>query len=148
MFKPKWLRSFIGNEEESTDDPAELLRLVNEVSNLKNENTRLESLVQGLEKGSQKIAIDIEIKDPIPEKMEARKSYVTEVAGFHKEYLHNKLMYMIHSIHLLIEGEENSIHQDRMLKGAIYGFRELDRWGDMMVSESIGNVKENIGTED
>ena len=48
-------------------------------------------------------------------------------------------MFMIHKAHILFEDEGNGERQNDRLKGVVYAFREIDRWGDMMISETMAN---------
>ncbi len=88
--------------------------------------------------------IDINIGDPEPKDAKERVEYVGEVARLHQTVLRPKMLHMIHNSHVLLESESNSALQDNALKGAVYAFRELIRWGDLLVSEHAANsVGEN-----
>lgn len=132
---------FVKGEDykKASNSEAERLVLLNKNAELNEEVVGLKSEVETLEKREIKLPFDIRIGDPTPQKASQRKTYVAEVAGFHKTTLKDKLMFMIHTIHLLQEDEKVSEKQNDLLKGAIYAFRELDRWGDMMISETMAN---------
>jgi len=83
--------------------------------------------------------IDAKIGDPSPVDTEQRKLYVAQVAGLHKEILEPKLKKMISTAHSILENENNSRDADLALKGAIYSFWEIIRWGEKMVNEQLGN---------
>ena len=92
----------------------------------------------------EKKLVDTKIGDVAPTKIEERKAYVAQVAGFHTDILEKKLNQMIVACHILLEEPENSSETDLALKGTIYSFRELIRWGKSMVNEQISyNNKDN-----
>lgn len=86
--------------------------------------------------------IDVNMGDPAPEDQKQRRVYVNEVAGFHRTHLREKMLQMISSSYSLLEASSNDRDLDLTLKGTIYAFRELIRWGDRMVSEDISNSTE------
>ena len=133
---------------EAFSNEVERLKLTNKLGEVVIDRKRLEHEVEVLKEDRVVIPLPIDIADPTPTKAGERKTYVAEVAGFHKKILHKKLMSMIHAVHIMLEEEANSVGQDRMLKGATYAFRELDHWGDLMISESVGNSSNNVSTED
>ena len=100
---------------------------------LKNRVEDLEALLGDYKKFRE--IIDVEIGDPKPKDTKERRIYVGEVARLHQDILRKKLLYMIHSSHVLLEVPENTPAQDSALKGTIYALREIIRWGDLLVSE-------------
>jgi hypothetical protein len=46
---------------------------------------------------------------------------------------------MISSAFLLMENESNSHEMDLQIKGTIYALREMMRWGDKMVNETVAD---------
>lgn len=83
--------------------------------------------------------VDINVGDPAPVDKEERALYVAAVAGFHKDYLKPKIKQMISTSNSLLSEIANERDLDLVLKGSIYSFKELDRWGDTMISEQVGN---------
>lgn len=128
--------------EDAKDNLVKRAELTAQKNELMQRCQELESEVTSLRKSQEKIPFDVEVGDPTPTKAKERKAYVGEVAGFHKNFLHDKLMAMIHATHLLFEGEENPRDVDMMLKGAVYACRELDRWGNLMISEAMADSQE------
>ena len=112
---------------------AENLRLEKRITELFEENRDLQNKVK------KKDLIDVKMGDPAPIDSEQRKLYVSKIAGMHKEILEPKLKQMISSIHTVLEDETNPRDTDQALKGAVYAFWEIIRWGNMMVGEQIAN---------
>jgi len=83
--------------------------------------------------------IDVSARDPSPTDKEARALYVSQVAGIYKEILEPKLKQMITRAHDMLEEASNDREYDQAIKGTIYAFRELMRWGELMVSEQVDN---------
>ena len=125
------------------DSPPESVR----VATLIAENSKLKRLCSEVSKQNRiledkikkKDLVDVKMGDPAPIDSEQRKLYVSKIAGLHKEILEPKLKQMISSIHTLLEDETNPRDLDQTLKGTIYAFWEIIRWGNMMVNEQISN---------
>lgn len=83
--------------------------------------------------------LDIDIGDPSPVDIVKRKEYVALVAGLHKDVLEPKLKQMISVSHNLLESDQTDRDFDLLMKGVIYSFREILKWGDSMVSEQIAS---------
>ena len=83
--------------------------------------------------------IDIDIGDPGPKDVVKRKEYVAKVAGLHKEILEPKLRQMISVSHNLSESVSADRDFDFLMKGVVYAFREILKWGESMVSEQVAN---------
>ncbi len=83
--------------------------------------------------------IDIKMGDPSPLDSTKRRSYVGQVAGLYKDVLEPKFKQMISVAHSLLEDETNTLQEDISLKGAIYAFWEIIRWGESMLNEQLGN---------
>lgn len=86
----------------------------------------------------EKTLIDMSLGDPTPNKTAQRKTYVSSVAGFYKDFYKKKLEYMISKSHNLLE-EDGDRDIDLKIKGVIYAFREIMRWGESMINEQIAN---------
>lgn len=117
---------------------ADYLKLLVENDELVGRLTETETELKTIKESIKKFPIDVNIKDPIPSGSKQRKEYVSEVAGFHINFLKPKLLQMINATHILFE-EENLHRQDLMLRGVTHAFREIIRWGDGMVNENMGN---------
>ena len=115
-------------------------KLYTENTLLKNEVAHFKREKKALEKP--RPIIDANIGDPAPEKEEDRKLYVAQVAAFHKDYFSPKIKQMISTAHRLLESTDNDRDYDLELKGAIYAFWELHKWGEVMVNEQIANQTE------
>jgi hypothetical protein len=99
---------------------------------------RLESEIGSYQKRNVQI-IEIDLGDPTPVGKEERKLYTAQVAGIFREILEPKLKQMISSAFLLMENESNSHEMDLQIKGTIYALREMMRWGDKMVNETVAD---------
>ena len=87
---------------------------------------------------------DISIGDPTPTDSEERRMYVAQVAGFFKEILEPKLKQMISSAHNILEATSSDRDSDLQLKGVIYSFREMIKWGNSVLNEQIANQTDGI----
>ena len=76
--------------------------------------------------------------DPTPGG-DARAMYVASVSGFYKDILENKLKQCISVAYGLLEETNNDRDFDLTIKGVIYSFRELTKWGETMYNEQIAN---------
>lgn len=83
--------------------------------------------------------LDVDIGDPTPMKVDARREYVGRVAGFHFDIFKPKCLQMISVFHRLIEEETNDRETDLYLKMGIYICREFVKWGDQAVNEQLAN---------
>lgn len=119
----------------------ERLKLLVENSSLKAELTMVRSQLESHRQ--QKVVIGGEVGDPTPKDRAGRRMYVAKVAGLHKDVLEPKLKHMIQTAHVLLEETGNPEKYDDTLKGAVYSFRELLRWGESMVNEQIANQIED-----
>jgi hypothetical protein len=87
--------------------------------------------------------LDVNIGDPSPSDHEKRKLYVSQVAGFHKDYLAPKLKQIITTLRGDFEKVNRNTfglpqHEyDLYLKGAINALWLLDEWGEEMINEQI-----------
>lgn len=92
--------------------------------------------------------VDINVGDPSPTDKEDRKLYVAAVAGFHKNYLKPKINQMISTTNSILKDIQNERDLDLVLKGSIYAFEELNRWGDVMISEQVSiQIGENPASD-
>lgn len=82
--------------------------------------------------------------DPSPSDQLQRASYVASVAGVYKDILEPKLRQMIARSQELISNTENTREEDLAIKGMIFGYWELLRWGSMMVSEHLSNINDHL----
>ena len=114
------------------------LELVGERNELRNELYAARIKIAHSSENKQKY-IDVDIGDPSPVDTVERKEYVAIVAGLHKEILEPKLKYMISVSHNLLEAVSADRDFDLVMKGVVYSFRELLKWGDAMVSEQVAN---------
>lgn len=85
-------------------------------------------------------SIGLATGDPSPVDKEQRALYVARVAGFHKEILAPKLKSMISKAHDILADSDNTRENDLSVKGAIFAFWELLRWGEMMQGEFMSNT--------
>lgn len=83
--------------------------------------------------------LDVDIGDPTPDKVEARREYVARVAGFYHDILKPKCLQMISTFHRLTEEETNERETDLYLKMGIYICREFMKWGDASINEQVAN---------
>lgn len=81
---------------------------------------------------------DFSVADPIPGG-DARKGYVASVAGYYRDLLEPKLKQMIAVAHNLLEETSNDRDFDLTIKGVVYSFRELMKWGEAMHNEQVAN---------
>lgn len=77
--------------------------------------------------------------DPSPIDKEKRMAYVAQIAGVYKDILEPKLKHMLSKLHTEMEDQSADGESDRTMKGVAYAFRELMRWGTLMVSEQVSN---------
>lgn len=121
---------------------ADRARLSVENEKLQSENEKLLAEVKSM-RGANPL-IEMDLGDPSPVDREKRKLYVAQVAGLHKEILEPKLKQMISKAHSLAEEQTNDREIDLQIKGVIYAFREMMKWGESMVNEQVANqVGEN-----
>ncbi len=95
--------------------------------------------------------IDTNIGDTTPTDSEARKMYVASVAGFFKNIMEPKLKEMISVAHNVLEERDSDRDFDLILKGIIYSYRDLIRWGESMLNEQISytaNKEEEMISEE
>lgn len=106
---------------------------------LKDRIASLELEVFRLERLTQKdiSLIDIDIADPTPSDTDARKVYVSQVAGFFFDVLEKKIKHMLSNVHTLMEDCENDDKRNHQLAGAAYSLREFLFWGRTMVNEHM-----------
>lgn len=128
--------------KESSDEKLRGVREMyeKEVEALVNKNRVLEMEVISLRKKEEeaKPIFDFNIGDPIPGG-EARKGYVASVAGFYKDILEPKLKQMIAVSYTMLEETSNDRDFDLILKGVVYSFRDLMKWGETMHNEQVAN---------
>lgn len=119
----------------------ERIKLTLERDKLKEQVNLLSSQLKSYRE--QKVVIGGEVGDPTPKDRAERRMYVAKVAGLHKDVLEPKLKHMIQTAHILLEETGNPEKYDDTLKGAVYSFRELLRWGESMLNEQIANQIED-----
>lgn len=116
------------------------IKFIDENNKLKNEVSSLQAKVDAYQLSLKaKNLISVDLGDPAPIEGDKRKNYVATVAGLHKDTLEPKLKQMISVAHNLLEDETNNREIDLSLKGAIYAWRELIHWGNVMVNEQVAN---------
>ena len=106
------------------------------ISELEKKNLVLEAENVSLKK-EEKSVIDISLGDPIPSESDQRKQYVGKVAGFFKDVLKPKLYQMISVAHNILEERDSDREFDMVLKGAIFAYRDIIRWGEAMINEQL-----------
>jgi hypothetical protein len=111
-----------------------------QISTLDREKNILELELIALRKKEEesKPIFDFNIGDPIPGG-DARKGYVASVAGFYKDILEAKLKQMIAVSYTMLEETSNDRDFDLILKGVVYSFRDLMKWGEIMYNEQVAN---------
>ena len=121
---------------------------------LKNDNDKKARTIEALEKQIEKYriheVIPVDLGDPAPQDKEKRAVYVGEVAGLHTDILRPKLMQMIATGRAVLEADDNTREDDLRVKGMLFGFWEIIRWGDMLVSEYkawLADQENNHGNE-
>lgn len=121
-------------------------RMANERNVLKAEIVTLRT-----REGKERSIIDTNIGDTTPTDSEARKMYVASVAGFFKNIMEPKLKEMISVAHNVLEERDSDRDFDLILKGIIYSYRDLIRWGESMLNEQISytaNKEEEMISEE
>lgn len=118
--------------------------LVEAIKRMANERLVLEAQIVALKSREEKSnpIVDTSLGDPIPEDSEERRMYVAKVAGFFKETMEPKLKYMISTAHNMLESTSGDRDYDLVLKGVIYSFREMIKWGEAMLNEQLSNQTE------
>ena len=81
--------------------------------------------------------IEYDISDPTPSDAAERKAYVVQVSVFFRNILERKLNQMIASSMTLLAETDNDRELDVMIKGVIYSFNELKKWGQAMHNEEL-----------
>ena len=117
-------------------------RMANERNVLKAEIVTLRTREE-----KQKSIIDTNIGDTTPVDSEERKMYVASVAGFFKNIMGPKLEEMISVAHNVLEERDSDRDFDLILKGVIYSYRDLIRWGESMLNEQLSYTANNAGEE-
>lgn len=112
-------------------------KLTNEKNLLKAENI---SLQESLRK-AQRVLVEVDMGNPIPLGSEERKMYVAAVAGFFKDILQPRILYMISRLHNTLEEADQS--QDERLKGSLDTWRALLHWGNEAINEHVSNLNES-----
>ena len=92
--------------------------------------------------------IDVSLGDPTPTDPVERQQFVAQVASLQMNILKPKLEYMITKVHEILELTDNDRDYDQALKGTIYAFREIIRWGESCFNEHIANAQEAHDEED
>lgn len=111
------------------------------------ENESIEDIKNRLKK-YKKPMIDVDMGDPSPNKYEQRKAYVAAVAGFHKDYLEEKIKKIISDMRQDLERVSRDTYgysqaeYDLYLKGAINFGWLLMEWGESMINEHLANQQE------
>lgn len=124
--------------EAAVSNYSEVIRnLTNEKNLLKAQNISLE---ESLRKAN-RIFIEVDMGNPIPLGTDERKAYVAAVAGFFKNTLEQRILYMISRLHNTLEEAEPS--QDERLKGSLDTWRALLHWGNEAINEHVSNLNEN-----
>ncbi len=121
--------------------------LVKEKEDLDDANLTMKATIASFEKESKPL-IEFSLGDPIPQDSEARKVYVAQVASFFKNILEEKLKFMLSSLHNMFEEQGSDRDFDLMLKGVAYSFRELMKWGNVMINEQVANQNTDIPEKD
>lgn len=116
------------------------LEIVGKTNDIRTLKTQVTNLQLVLKRFTDREFIDFSIGDPVPTDVEKRKAYVGAVAGLFHDILHPKLKHMIATSRAILENPENTAQQDSQLKGAIYAFWELIRWGNLLVGEDKANM--------
>lgn len=129
---------------DSRDHFEQQTRLTERVASAEEKSRRLQAQIEALELENESLRarpaqIDPFMGDIEPKDAETRKLYVAQVAGFHKDVLDPKLRKMIASTHVMLEEASNDRDTDQAIKGTLYAFRELIRWGSLMVNEHVSN---------
>jgi len=133
---------------------AELNKVVQSLRNeneyLKKENFSLKTENTSFRAAEKKTleVVDFTLGDPIPQDSEARKAYVARVAAFYSEVFDPKLKFMLSHVHVMFEEENNSRDLDLILKGVTYAFRELMKWGKVMINEQVANQNTDVPESD
>lgn len=112
-----------------------------ELSDIKIKNSLLRAEVRSFTEKvkEEKQIFDFSEGDPIPSGVEERKMYVASVAAFYKSILEQKLKYCISVAHNLLEETSSDRDFDLTVKGVVYSFRELMKWGETMLNEQVAN---------
>lgn len=115
------------------------------IRKITNEKLVLKAEVAAMKKDEEleRNTFNFHVGDPTPTETELRKMYVASVSGFFKDTLKKKLEYMIFVAHKLLEEQTNDRDLDLNLKGVVYAFRELLKWGESMVNEQIAYQTDN-----
>lgn len=126
---------------EMRDTYSRILELEVENDVLSREIKDLAEQRDNLKRQMQKTEWDIvaDMDDPQPQDTTSYNEYVSEVAGFHTRILDEKLRHAISVAYKILEESSDPLVNER-IKGTIYGFRELRRWGESMVNKKVGAV--------
>lgn len=81
----------------------------------------------------------IDIGDPEPTDVEARKAYVTEVATFFRKFGNAKLQYLISQLLGQLMSPLNKREDDVIIKGTINALSKVLDWADVMIAEEASN---------
>jgi len=129
-----------------------------ELKKSKDEITELKTKILFLEKRKSFPIplVGVDMEDPTPIQTEARKLYVGQAAGFHKDILSKKIISMVSEL----RGQFEQLNRDTFgyspgdydlwLKGTINGLWLIHQWGEEMINEQISyqTEKEDLSEED
>lgn len=101
------------------------------------ENIKLKDDIEELSVGKYLIFPDVGDPSPIDEK--ERKKYVGKISVFYRDIFKDKIKQMISNCYKEMEDSRNGRDYDYAMKGAIYSFRELDRWFIKLSGEHLEN---------
>ena len=117
------------------------------ISNMELKN-QIDSLQALLSVKDRQHVLNFDVGDPSPKDQEARRAYIADASLSYTGLWEPKMKHLISVSHRLLENGNNSKDEDAVLKGAIFAFRELMRWGNMIVSEQRSNESERVSEPD
>lgn len=128
-----------------TQDHADLFVKVMELTE---ENQSLKREINIIKK--ERVPIPVGVADPTPSEPSKRKTYVSQVAGFHNNIMANKMLMLISDARESLERFDSTIGPngqpltdfarsefDLILRGTINAYWQLYNWGESMVNEQL-----------